>query len=811
LLNEFLHPPSQKTLHKILKIFVLTKAQDVVYSPADHTTGRLFFLPRIMSKYDALDARTELEQVIFDDLRLALEKRGWKVVHNGTKGGHAPANVPDIVASNKNAVITFEATKSKGAAQDRELLSISHHLKLLKEKSGSKKCYCVFISPETGPRMLNGIHDHNHQRVSDGVADLKIVPLSFDNFELWVTRLRDSEKDLYPVNDFLKIFQHHTEFIDDLRILKLLHQYVFPEDSALGEQIEREETERDQKAYESFLRDLTRMENFMRENGVATGSTAIDNLIYLVFLKLYGEKRERDGHVDPLRSETDFENYRNFVSAPVRNSNRAIHQLFETVKEETEFVSSGMFTKGSHLEDSVEDGFITGYVIPTFSKYKFLGTRIDALGALYETLALRAAKDIKVGQFFTPENVVHFMVKLAELDFTDMVLDPACGTGRFLINAMRDMLEKLEKSSVKNKASERNQICLHRLFGADIDQRIAKIAKMNMWIHGDGKSNIFGGRDYNGLILHKHGFDGHESFDNAFDVVLTNPPLGELNYQVIPFTDNEDDKSPEAELRTLLEKFRRMPILPRKNVTEEQLKAVRTRLETYRRELAELEARKAAAEKEDAADTPKGKDYQRFSASVQSKRRTIEQNELLEADLDARLRSGREDQIEWEITGNTMKGGAMFLAAIWHYLKDVAYPDLPPEWRGGKALVILDEGILNTDNYKAVRDFIRSHYYIKAVISLTRDTFVPVSKTTTKTSILYLVKKTDLNAVQQEPIFYGHVERVGLDTKKRVGPNDLDSILERYFSFKEKVLSSYAGSVFRRDRFLARGAEEGDL
>lgn len=771
------------------------------------TRGTLCLTLFNMSKYEALDARTELEQVVCSDLRLALEKRGWNVVHNGHQTSHAPANTSDIVASNKNTIITFEVTKAKGASQDRELLSISHHLKNIKDKAKNKKCYCVFVSPETAPRILNGIRDHNQQRFSEGTPDLKILPLSFDNFALWVTRLSDNVKDLYPVADFLKLFQHYPEFVDDLRILKLLNQHLFPDDSVLAARIEREEMERDQKAYEAFLRDLTRMENFMRENGVATGSTAIDNLIYLVFLKLYGEKREREGQIDHLRSTEAFETYRSsFAKASNRKSKRAIHQLFESIKEEEEFVTSGMFTEGSHLEDSVDDDFITDYVIPIFSKYTFLGTRIDALGALYETLALRASKDIKVGQFFTPENVVHFMVKMAELDYADVILDPACGTGRFLIYAMADMLEKLKKSNVRNKEHERNQICLHRLFGADIDQRIAKIAKMNMWIHGDGKSNIFGGREYNGLTLHKHSFDGHRSFDNAFDVVLTNPPLGELNYQSIPFTDAEDDQSPEAELRTLLEKFRRMPILPRKNVTEEQMKTVRARLETYRRELAEIETRIVESEKEDSASGLLS-GYKKFSSSAQSKRRTVEQNELLVAELEARLRSGREDQIQWEITGNTMKGGAMFLAAIWHYLKDLSYPAALPEWRGGKALVILDEGILNTNNYKDARDFIRSHYYIKAVVSLTRDTFVPVSKTTTKTSIIYLIKKTDLNAVQQEPIFYGHVEKVGLDTKKKRAPNDLDTILAKYLSFKSRVLESYVGPVFSRERFLAQYEE----
>jgi type I restriction enzyme M protein len=183
----------------------------------------------------------------------------------------------------------------------------------------------------------------------------------------------------------------------------------------------------------------------------------------------------------------------------------------------------------------VKDEFILDYVIPVLGQYRFIGTQIDALGAVYEVLALRAAKDVKVGQFFTPENVVRFMVQMAALDRHDLALDPACGTGRFLIYAMNEMLGAVDRSSSRTKADDKKHVKLHQLFGADIDPRIAKIAKMNMWIHGDGKSNIFGGSDYNGITLHRHPFNDHETFDGAFDVVLTNPPLGELNYQVVRF------------------------------------------------------------------------------------------------------------------------------------------------------------------------------------------------------------------------------------------------------------------------------------
>lgn len=775
-----------------------------------------------MSKYDNLDARTQLEQTIGADLSAALGKRGFRVRHSGTATSHARSGKPDVVAWSDEVVCTFEATKSKGAAQDRELNSIRDHLNDVKAANAGKRCFCIFVAPETARRMLDGVSDHNKQRASEQLPDMRILPLCFETLDLYLTRLIESEAELYPVADFLRIFSHHVEFVDDLRIKKLLYQEVFSLDVELAEQIEAEELERDQRTLATLIRDLAKMEDYMRQIGIAVGHAAIDTLIYLVFLKLYEEKREQAGLTNRLRSVEAFNGYRtNSVSEPDRRAQRAIHNLFNDIKVEAEFLRSGMFTEGDSFVDTLTDKFIIEQVIPMFEEYRFLGTKIDALGAVYEVLALRAEKDVKVGQFFTPENIVRFMVELAEPDPHDYVLDPACGTGRFLIHAMAAMIQKAKKSQERNKQAFIQHISKHQLFGADIDNRIAKIAKMNMWIHGDGKSNIFGGSDYNGLTLHRHPFNGHDTFDNAFDLVLTNPPLGELNYRVISFADEPDPGTAHADLIALRQRLERMPILPRRNVTQAKLDDVNARLEKHREDLSQMEQERvetqqlpevqqwltleeSTATKEQRArrrelkETDIVKPYLKLRRSIEAKERTVARNEDKKNELEAQIRAG---QSEWQITGNTMKGGAMFLAAIWHYLKDVSSPDAPLEWRGGRVLMILDEGILNTDNYADVRNFLRERFCIKAVISLTRDTFVPISKTSTKTSILYAVKKTDPHAVQREPIFFAHVARVGMDTKGNYCPDELRAIGERYHQFKTAVLNSYVGLEFRRDKF----------
>lgn len=336
-------------------------------------------------------------------------------------------------------------------------------------------------------------------------------------------------------------------------------------------------------------------------------------------------------------------------------------------------------------------------------------------------LALRSSKDVKIGQFFTPKHIVQFMVKLAQLDPTDVCLDPACGTGRFLIWAMDDILSKV---SGKNAEAMNQSIRLNQLMGTDIDPNVAKLAKMNMYIHGDGKANIW---DDDGLLLYKT-----RGINDSIDVILTNPPLGRMNYRKSSYDDDF---------------VKRMTIIPR-----------------------------AKAEN---AEEPESED-------------------------------------ESKITGNLMKGGALFVNGCYHYLKAVRDQNKKIEWRGGKLLIILDEGILNTDDYRETRHFIRKNYYVKAIVSLTTDTFVPVSKTPTKTSVLYAIKKDDATAKQQEPIFYAHAERVGMDTKKRPCPNHLlnekgEDILSKFLEFKAKVEECYDGDMFNKNKFAALGLNGGTI
>jgi hypothetical protein len=186
-----------------------------------------------MSSYISLNPHTQLEQAISYDLQAALEKRGFSVIHNGTSDSHTPAGKPDIIVFNKDYMLIIEITRSKGSAQDREFQSIRSHLKEVKAGNPLKQCFCIFVSPKTSSRTMDSIHDHNRQRTSEGKSDMKILPLAFNTFELWITRLKESTERKYSVEDFISTFEQHEKFSNDLDIQKIFSQVVFVQDKKI--------------------------------------------------------------------------------------------------------------------------------------------------------------------------------------------------------------------------------------------------------------------------------------------------------------------------------------------------------------------------------------------------------------------------------------------------------------------------------------------------------------------------------------------------------------------------------------------------
>ena len=160
-------------------------------------------------------------------------------------------------------------------------------------------------------------------------------------------------------------------------------------------------------------------------------------------------------------------------------------------------------------------------VIKELEPWSFLGTGDDIKGAVYE-IFLKSTLRGDFDQYFTPREVVDFMVKYANPKVGDKILDPACGSGGFLIQSFLYVNQKITNSNVSEKESERlfNDLIDKCLWGGEADEDLHVLAKINLIMHGDGYNNIYQGDSLNNSDIP----------DDSFNIVLTNPPF------TIPYT-----------------------------------------------------------------------------------------------------------------------------------------------------------------------------------------------------------------------------------------------------------------------------------
>ena len=185
-------------------------------------------------------------------------------------------------------------------------------------------------------------------------------------------------------------------------------------------------------------------------------------------------------------------------------------------------------------------------VVKLLEHYDLYGIDEDLNGRLFETFLNATMRGQELGQFFTPRTVVKFMTKMAQLrankDHIDLVLDACCGTGGFLIEAMADMAEKIEsnnKLTNVEKTAFLDKIKNDCLWGIDAGKSppIARIARINMFLHRDGGSRIYFADALDKDLMIEAGIDDELKRDRQelresiisgkkrFNVVLTNPPF----------------------------------------------------------------------------------------------------------------------------------------------------------------------------------------------------------------------------------------------------------------------------------------------
>jgi type I restriction enzyme M protein len=181
---------------------------------------------------------------------------------------------------------------------------------------------------------------------------------------------------------------------------------------------------------------------------------------------------------------------------------------------------------------------VVAYVVAQLQRYSLLASPVDVKGVAYEEVVGSNLRGDR-GEFFTPRNACRMAVAMLNPQPHERLLDPACGTGGFLITAMNHSLRALDESEKATWADlqeptdaerqelyrKRTEYLSQRVFGFDLNPSLVRAAKMNMVMNNDGEGGLF---QANSLANpHTWSPDAAKAVPlGSIDVLFTNPPFG---------------------------------------------------------------------------------------------------------------------------------------------------------------------------------------------------------------------------------------------------------------------------------------------
>src|SRR5207247_383193 len=203
------------------------------------------------------------------------------------------------------------------------------------------------------------------------------------------------------------------------------------------------------------------------------------------------------------------------------------------------------------VDNRMRSGYLLRDVVNKVAGIHFTASdELHTLGALYESM-LREMRDAAgdSGEFYTPRPVVRFMVAVTDPRLGETILDPACGTGGFLVEAFSHLSKQVKTVGDRKVLQERS------LLGCEAKPLPYLLSQMNLLLHGLDSPQI----DPGNALRHKLTEIGER---DRVDVILTNPPFGGEEERGVQANFPEDKQSAETALlflQLIMRKLRRQP------------------------------------------------------------------------------------------------------------------------------------------------------------------------------------------------------------------------------------------------------------
>lgn len=331
---------------------------------------------------------------------------------------------------------------------------------------------------------------------------------------------------------------------------------------------------------DEFSKLLFKCHNIIRNNDKLSPEAAFDEISKVLFMKI---RYERNNTGTQIFSAEEFAKLREaYDKTKSKQSLPFYQQLFERTKED--YVKDDLFEPNDTIK--IKEASFEA-IVKELEVYNLSRTADDVKGIAFEKFLGKTFRG-ELGQFFTPRTIVDFMVALLDPEEGEIICDPCCGSGGFLIKAFEYVREKIENDIQKAKEQIKAQLFDEKydslsdkkkaeidervdeyfsilnqeldtirtnsrlqhlssdcIFGTDANPRMARTAKMNMIMHGDGH----GGVHHHDGLLNVNGI-----FENRYDVILTNPPFGSRVEKSLKITE-ADKFTDEAKIKHYTKRY----------------------------------------------------------------------------------------------------------------------------------------------------------------------------------------------------------------------------------------------------------------
>jgi len=269
--------------------------------------------------------------------------------------------------------------------------------------------------------------------------------------------------------------------------------------------------------------------------GEMNPSAAFDELDKLIFCKIWDERKPR--------KKGEAYDFQVFTEDTAEKTNASLMKRVQSLYAEGRKKDPEVFKEDVRLTPA-KLRTVVGYL----ESINLSETDLDSKGRAFETFMGSFFRG-DFGQYFTPRPIVKFIVDVLPIEHNSRVLDTSCGSGGFLLHALDKVRRQAgeyypdevpigDKKEGVNHHRHWHDFAEKNLFGIEINEQIARTAKMNMIIHDDGHTNVIAS---DGLIPSEDVIDEHghvtitgllsgsrnQGFKaNSFDFIITNPPFG---------------------------------------------------------------------------------------------------------------------------------------------------------------------------------------------------------------------------------------------------------------------------------------------